>query len=167
MHSRITHVPGEVRVVFELSCLYSSDLRLVVCIIAFHRVSLLESFKGKKNNFRIVFSDWWFNFAVWPESCRQAIESCDIRRKVSSLSEAVRLKSFITFLPFQVSCEMKILALGCRLLADSFTYSSVLGVNCVNVAASGKLSASTGDCTDSVSMWSVIAAVSMSTDVTV
>ncbi len=49
MHSRITHVPGEVRVVFELSCLYSSDLRLVVCIIAFHRVSLLESFKGKKN----------------------------------------------------------------------------------------------------------------------
>ncbi len=53
MHSSITHVPGEVRVVFELSFLYSSGLRLVVCIIAFHRVSLLESFKGKKNTFRV------------------------------------------------------------------------------------------------------------------
>ena len=114
-----------------------------------------------------VFSDWWFNFAVWPESCRQAIESCDIRRNVSSLSEAVRLKNFITFLPFQVSCEMKILMLGCRLLADSFIYTSALEVDCINVAVSGKLSASTGDCTDSVSMWSVIAAVSISTDGTI
>ena len=49
MHSRIPHVPGEVRVVFDLNFVYSSDLRLVFCKIAFRRVSLLESFKGKKN----------------------------------------------------------------------------------------------------------------------
>ncbi len=89
MHLHITHIPGEVRVVFELSCLYSSDLRLVVCIIAFHRISLLESFKGKKNT--LGLSSRIDGLTLLYD--QKAIESCDIRRSVSSLSEAVRLNA--------------------------------------------------------------------------